>query len=577
MSLISDINSIKSLQQGLVNNKVTRFAYTQQAYDNNDVNGHDDYVASRANNIPTSDIAVMKVNQTVVDKGFRARASSITRMLMNHFFGRTSYNLNKAVDLFYSVLTSFATYLGQPNGLATLDATGRIPHSQLPEDAIEYLGAWNATTNTPHLADGTGTTGDTYVVEVAGTQNLGSGDITFFVNDRVIYNGSVWQRFGSGDVKTVAEIAPDTTGNVDLTQQTNLNKIFNNSFLSVLLSPFTGIYWKQSSLQYLRFYKANNLLIAEALNSQDLMRMFWSEDGKNFTEIASLVHAYQAIYYDEDTGIWSAVTSGYSAWSMDGKTWTETANSILNNTSYATIVKANGIWVASAYNSLSSSAQLLWSEDGKSWNTGTYPTGHQLSGALLFSVVLGYWIALTESYDFISSDGKTWSRGTISNSGRGICEANNIIIENKKYNEGNGWLDCTSNDSKFTSYDLYDIKCANGLWVASGVRLVSGYTTTAYEGIWYSHNGVNWILAYEIQVPYQGGLATSGIAYDSIWLVSIGGSLLYSYDGENWNTCSTEGSSQLIKYKDVWLLGYGAGFHGYYSDWSTVQEWLSNS
>ena len=572
MSLISDINSIKSLQQGLVNNKVTRFAYTQQAYDNNDVNGHDDYVASRANNIPTSDIAVMKVNQTVVDKGFRARASSITRMLMNHFFGRTSYNLNKAVDLFYSVLTSFATYLGQPNGLATLDATGRIPHSQLPEDAIEYLGTWNADTNTPYLADGTGTTGDTYVVEVAGTQNLGSGNITFFMNDRVIYNGSVWQRFSSGDVKTVAEIAPDTAGNVDLTQQTNLSKLFNNSFLSVLLSPFTGIYWKQSHYYWYSLYEANGLLLACGYD-QSSIKMFWSEDGMHFTEITSLTSDYRAIFYDEETGIWSAIRNGQSAWSTNGKDWTENVNSVLNS-AYKYISKANGIWVACSDSSSNESNQLVWSEDGKSWSAGTLPVGYTCRGGLLFSDILDYWIALTSSDSLISSDGKVWNRSSAINGVRGICEANGIIVAGKKYNEGNGWLNCTSSNSNFADYALDDIKCVNGLWVATGVRIVAGYVNTQYVGIWYSHNGINWILAFEQQVTYNAGLYTQGIAYKDIWVLKLSSNMLYSKDGEHWSTCSMSVNSSdvaLLKYKDVWLCA------DYYSDWSTAYEWLGNN
>ena len=57
-----------------------------------------------------------------------------------------------------------------------------------------YLGNWNAADNTPTLADGTGTTLDLYRVSVAGSQNLGSGSISFAVGDYVIYNGSTWEK-----------------------------------------------------------------------------------------------------------------------------------------------------------------------------------------------------------------------------------------------------------------------------------------------------------------------------------------------------------------------------------------------
>lgn len=80
------------------------------------------------------------------------------------------------------------------NGVATLDGTGRIPSSQLPLTALEYKGTWNATTNTPTLADGVGTNGDVYIVDVAGTQDLGSGNIEFNVSDWAVYNGTIWEK-----------------------------------------------------------------------------------------------------------------------------------------------------------------------------------------------------------------------------------------------------------------------------------------------------------------------------------------------------------------------------------------------
>lgn len=83
---------------------------------------------------------------------------------------------------------------GANNGIATLDAGGKVPTSQLPNSVMEYQGNWNANTNSPTLADGTGSTGDVYRVSVAGTQNLGSGSITFAVGDFAIYNGTIWEK-----------------------------------------------------------------------------------------------------------------------------------------------------------------------------------------------------------------------------------------------------------------------------------------------------------------------------------------------------------------------------------------------
>lgn len=84
---------------------------------------------------------------------------------------------------------------GVANGVATLDATGKIPSSQIPNEFMSYKGNWNASTNSPSLADGVGSPGDVYRVNVAGTQDLGSGSQTFNVGDFCIANESiVWQQ-----------------------------------------------------------------------------------------------------------------------------------------------------------------------------------------------------------------------------------------------------------------------------------------------------------------------------------------------------------------------------------------------
>src|SRR5206468_22340 len=97
------------------------------------------------------------------------------------------------------------TQKGAANGVASLDSSGHVPTGQLPIDVMEYQGAWNASINSPTLADGTGNTGDTYRVSTGGTRNLGSGAITFAAGDFIVYSGTVWQRVsGSNAVSSVA-------------------------------------------------------------------------------------------------------------------------------------------------------------------------------------------------------------------------------------------------------------------------------------------------------------------------------------------------------------------------------------
>jgi hypothetical protein len=98
-----------------------------------------------------------------------------------------------------------------PSGIPQLDGSGKILVSQLPNSIMEYKGTWNAATNTPTLADGTGNQGDVYLCNVAGTANFGSGPIAFFVGDQVIYSGAIWQR-ASGATGTVTSVAVTESG-----------------------------------------------------------------------------------------------------------------------------------------------------------------------------------------------------------------------------------------------------------------------------------------------------------------------------------------------------------------------------
>ena len=52
MGIASDLNGIKTVSDTLTNNKVSRFAYTQEAYTANHANGTASYDPKQDNNIP---------------------------------------------------------------------------------------------------------------------------------------------------------------------------------------------------------------------------------------------------------------------------------------------------------------------------------------------------------------------------------------------------------------------------------------------------------------------------------------------------------------------------------------------
>jgi hypothetical protein len=96
-------------------------------------------------------------------------------------------------------------------GIPQLDVNGKILVSQLPNSVMEYKGTWDAATNTPTLANGTGNQGDVYLCNVAGTVDFGAGAIAFVVSDQAIYSGSIWQK-ASGSNGTVTSVAITESG-----------------------------------------------------------------------------------------------------------------------------------------------------------------------------------------------------------------------------------------------------------------------------------------------------------------------------------------------------------------------------
>ena len=77
--------------------------------------------------------------------------------------------------------------------------------------ALNYKGTWNASTNNPTLADGTGAKGDYYVTSTAGTQTFGGLQLFFGIGDWIVYNGAVWQRVEGGSDGNFANITLNST------------------------------------------------------------------------------------------------------------------------------------------------------------------------------------------------------------------------------------------------------------------------------------------------------------------------------------------------------------------------------
>lgn len=87
-------------------------------------------------------------------------------------------------------------------GLATLDvSTGKLVDTQVPAyllGAANYQGVWNANTNSPTLANGTGTKGYYYIVTTAGATSI-DGITDWRIGDWIIFNGTTWSKVDNTD------------------------------------------------------------------------------------------------------------------------------------------------------------------------------------------------------------------------------------------------------------------------------------------------------------------------------------------------------------------------------------------
>lgn len=93
---------------------------------------------------------------------------------------------------------------GVTNGVVPLNSSGKINSEFLNLTGAEYKGVWNAATNSPSLANGTGTNGHFYYVSVGGTQDLGNGSFTYATGSLVIYDDTTdsWNAVSSGSTVT---------------------------------------------------------------------------------------------------------------------------------------------------------------------------------------------------------------------------------------------------------------------------------------------------------------------------------------------------------------------------------------
>lgn len=121
-------------------------------------------------------------------------ATALKKMSRADFL--TGVSISDAADISYDPASSGMSATNVQDAVDELD--GRIDTVE-SLDPMEYKGSWDASSNTPTLANGTGNNGDLYQVTAAGTVDFGAGNITFAIGDKVVYNGTVWEKWDMTD------------------------------------------------------------------------------------------------------------------------------------------------------------------------------------------------------------------------------------------------------------------------------------------------------------------------------------------------------------------------------------------
>ena len=379
MGIASDLTALKTLSDGVVANKVSRFAYTEQAYTDNNANGVLVYDVNNDQNIPVGTANVMKVNQTVIEKGWRARASSITRMLMNHFLGRTSYNLNKINDWFNSFLGSMSSYLGAPNGIATLDTNGKVPDAQIVKSDVPA--------NESSACFTAGGAYEFFDKTTSSTEWI----LKLFGGKRACRK---WTKVTGLPLKTVV----------------HANGIW------VASSYQAGVYWSNDGMHWTQstgglsssttdapVFGANDTWVIHDYTADALW--YSTDNGKSWTQANTngvTGFGWRLVY---GNGYWITYCNNSSykgLWkSEDGIDWeyiTTLSPVEQSNMSSTCFDYANGVWLASA-----GSEGLLLSEDTVYWQT------INRANVRAMTYVNGRWFISVDTYSETSTDGIHWT------------------------------------------------------------------------------------------------------------------------------------------------------------------------
>lgn len=145
--------------------------------------------------------------------------------------------------------------------------------------------------------------------------------------------------------------------------------------------------------------------------------MQWSNDGISWTASTNPAGNWNVVTYSKELNLYVATkaSSRDIITSVDGKTWTLTANALPAN--YTTVSRM--IWAKNpidnvgkfvAIGTAASGSSIIWSSDGLTWNSASsVPTSAGTGTAIAFATTSQFFAASYGTDIWVSNDGDSWN------------------------------------------------------------------------------------------------------------------------------------------------------------------------
>ena len=367
--------------------------------------------------------------------------------------------LQTAIDNFEAL----PSQTGQAGKFLTTDGTTASWASVA--GGLSYQGTWNANTNTPTLASGTGTNGFYYIVATAGSTNL-DGLTDWQIGDWLLFNGTNWQKIDQTNLVTSVN---GNTGAVVITASS--------------LGALDTITSTDGSVTVSGTGTTRDLSVATAASTTNVLVQVRNTTGATLTK-GTVVYMSGATGQIPTVTKAIATTDGSSAQTL-GMITADLAN---NSNGYVTVIGLITNMNTSAYND-GEQLYLSGSTAGTVTTTKPYaPThlvyvgivehAHPTQGKIFVKVQNGY--ELDELHN-VSAQSPTTGQTIVYNSATSLWEKNTVSLSagvNGTLPIANGGTGATSASAALTALGAYPAANPSGYTSNTGTVTSVGGTGT---------------------------------------------------------------------------------------------------